>query len=384
MKHLLIKNFGPIKEANLTLGQVNIIIGMQSSGKSCVLKIACYCSWVEKRLELTQKINGFGKGSTFIDTMADYYKMFDYIQDSTYIEYETRHLKFSYDHSSKLFEMKWKSKRWEYKRPKISYIPADRNLVAAIPGWSSLSMDGNMIEFMSDWDKARRFVKNEENFLDLGMSYSYDSISNSDKIQLNNGKPLMLRESSSGVQSLLPMYVHLDYLVKGQYKDSNGKISYDQKEERRSLLSTMYKRFKNKELDYPEAVTIEGYDYNFTSKEDADRFKSMYYKYISVDHSEIFLEEPEDNLFPPTQCKFVNWLLDAIEGHNDMLFIATHSPYVLNQLIKVSSDEISVFFTYYSSDNTDRLYRVRQLSKEEIREIYDNGVDMFFNFELYL
>lgn len=384
MKHLLIKNFGPIKEANLTLGQVNIIIGMQSSGKSCVLKIACYCSWVEKRLELTQKINGFGKGSMFIDTMADYYKMFDYIQDSTYIEYETRHLKFSYDHSSKLFEMKWKSKRWEYKQPKISYIPADRNLVAAIPGWSSLSMDGNMIEFMSDWDKARRFVKKEENFLDLGMSYSYDSISNSDKIQLNNGKPLMLRESSSGVQSLLPMYVHLDYLVKGQYKDSNGKISYDQKEERRNLLSTMYKRFKNKELDYPEAVTIEGYDYNFASKEDAGRFKSMYYKYISVDHSEIFLEEPEDNLFPPTQCKFVNWLLDAIEGHNDMLFIATHSPYVLNQLIKVSSDEISVFFTYHSSDNTDRLYRVRQLSKEEIREIYDNGVDMFFNFELYL
>ena len=55
MKRLLIKNFGPIKEANLTLGQVNIITGMQSSGKSCVLKTACYCSWVEKRLELTQK-----------------------------------------------------------------------------------------------------------------------------------------------------------------------------------------------------------------------------------------------------------------------------------------------------------------------------------------
>ena len=105
-----------------------------------------------------------------------------------------------------IFKNTWKSKRWEYKRPKVSYIPADRNLVAAIPGWSSLSMDGNMIEFMSDWDKARRFVKKEENFLDLGMSYSYDSQSNSDRIQLENGKPLMLRESSSGVQSLLPMY----------------------------------------------------------------------------------------------------------------------------------------------------------------------------------
>ena len=384
MKRLLIKNFGPIKEANLTLGQVNIITGMQSSGKSCVLKTACYCSWVEKRLELTQKVNGFGKDSAFIDIMADYYKMAGYIQDNTYIEYETRYLKFNYDHSSKTFKMSWKSKRWEYKRPKVSYIPADRNLVAAIPGWSSLSMDGNMIEFMSDWDKARRFVKREENVLDLGMSYSYDSMSNADKIQLENGKPLMLRESSSGVQSLLPMYVQLDYLVNGQYKDRNGKISYDQKEERKNLLSTIYNKLKSRDnSDYSETVTIEGYDYNFVSKEEADRFRSMCHKYIDVDHSEIFLEEPEDNLFPPTQCKFVNWLLDATKKHNDMLFIATHSPYVLNQLIKVSPEGMNVLFTYPSNDE-ERSYCVRQLSEEEVHEIYDNGVDMFFNFELYV
>lgn len=384
MKHLLIKNFGPIKEANLTLGHVNIIIGMQSSGKSCVLKTACYCSWVEKRLELAQKTNGFDQGSMFIDIMTDYYKMVSYIQDNTYIEYETRHLKFSYDHSSKTFRMTWKSKRWEYKRPKVSYIPADRNLVAAIPGWSSLSMDWNMIEFMSDWDRARRFIKKEENFLDLGMTYSYDSMSNSDIIQLENGKPLMFRESSSGVQSLLPMYVHLDYLVNGQYKDRNSKISYDQKEERKNLLSTIYSKFKSKEEgEYSETVTIEGYDYNFISKEEAEHFKSMYHKYINVDHSEIFLEEPEDNLFPPTQCKFVNWLLDAIKEHDDMLFIATHSPYILNQLIKVSPEGMNVLFTH-PSDDAERSYCVRQLSEEEIHEIYDNGVDMFFNFELYI
>ena len=384
MKRLLIKNFGPIKEANLTLGQVNIITGMQSSGKSCVLKTACYCSWVEKRFELTQKVNGFGKGSAFIDIMADYYKMAGYIQDYTYIEYETRYLKFSYDHSSKTFKMKWKSKRWEYKRPKVSYIPADLNLGAFVPGWSSLSMDGNMIEFMSGWDKARRFVKKEENFLDLGMSYSYDSMSNSDEIQLENGRPLMLRESSSGVQSLLPMYVHLDYLVNGQYKDRNGKISYDQKEERKNLLSTIYNKFKSKEeTTHTETITIEGYDYNFVGREEARHFEAMYNKYINVDHSEIFLEEPEDNLFPPTQCKFINWLLNAIKGHNDMLFIATHSPYVLNQFIKVAPEGMNVLFTYPAKD-TERTYCVRQLSEEETHEIYDNGVDMFFNFELYV
>lgn len=384
MKRLLIKNFGPIKEANLVFGRVNIITGMQSSGKSCVLKTACYCSWVEKRLELTQKTNGFGKGSAFIDIMTDYYKMVSYVQDNTYIEYETRYLKFSYDHLFKTFKMVWKSKRWEYRRPKESYIPADRNLVAAIPGWSSLSMDGNMIEFMSDWDKARKFVKTEENVLDLGLSYSYDSLSNADTIRLENGKPLMLRESSSGVQSLLPMYVHLDYLVNGQYNDHHGKISYDQKEERKNLLSILYNKVKSREeATRPEVITIDGYDYNFESKEEADRFRTICHNYIHVDHSEIFLEEPEDNLFPPTQCKFINWLLDAIKQHNDMLFIATHSPYVLNQLIKISPAGMNVLFTYPSKDE-ERSYCVRQLSEEEVHEIYDNGVDMFFNFELYV
>lgn len=79
MKHLVIKNFGPIRNADLQLGQVNVLIGMQSSGKSCVLKTACYCTWVEKRLELSQKVNGFGSGSAFIDTMTSYYQMAGYV-----------------------------------------------------------------------------------------------------------------------------------------------------------------------------------------------------------------------------------------------------------------------------------------------------------------
>ena len=66
-----------------------------------------------------------------------------------------------------------------------------------------------------------------------------------------------------------------------------------------------------------------------------------------------------------------------------MLFIATHSPYVVNQLIKVSPEGMNVLVTYPAND-AERSYCVRQLSEEEIHEIYDNGVDMFFNFELYV
>ena len=63
-------------------------------------------------------------------------------------------------------------------------------------------MDGNMLDFMSDWDRARKFVKSEENFLNLGLSYTYDSQTNTDNIRLENGTPLKLKESSRDRKSV--------------------------------------------------------------------------------------------------------------------------------------------------------------------------------------
>ncbi|MDE7418896.1 MAG: ATP-binding protein [Muribaculaceae bacterium] len=385
MRRLRIKNLGPIQDASLDLGQVNIIIGQQSSGKSCVLKTACYCAWVEKRIEITQCTAPFDDGSSFISIMSAYYNMSGYIKSDSYIEYETSHLKFSYDNSNKTFKMSWKSGRWNYKRPKVSYVPADRNLVAAIPGWSSLPLDENLLEFMSNWDKARKFIGKEENILGLGMSYIYDKQSNADKIQLKDGKPLMLKESSSGIQSLFPMFVHLDYMTNGQYEEENARFSYEQKEERKKILEILHDKFSKSMSSLPnsEKTMVDGVEFRFQNKKYADNFQRKYQQYSTVDHSEIFLEEPEDNLFPPTQCQLVNWLVEAIKKHDDILFVATHSPYILNQFIKDDPKGLTVFFTH-RVNNDSQLYSVRQLNKEEIREIYDNGVDMFFNFEAYV
>lgn len=385
MKHLVIRNFGPIKNADIEMGAVNVITGLQSSGKSCVLKIACYCSWVEKRLEMTQKVNGFGKDSAFIDMMMEYYNMADYVKENSYIEYESSHLKFWYNHTIRKFELKWKGSRWNYRRTKVSYVPADRNLVAAIPAWGGVSIDRNMLDFMSDWDKARKCVKKEENFLNLGLTYQYDAMSGTDSVVLGTGKPLSLKTSSSGIQSLLPMFVHLDYLTKGQYSEVLTQLKYEEKEERKNLRSTIYRNlYQRKQMGDPIAsVTIDGFDYGFSDTKQAKRFEQIYNRYIKVDHSEIFLEEPEDNLFPPTQCQFVNWLMDAIESHGDFLFVATHSPYILNQFIKSAPKDLRILFTHSAGDESKE-FSVKTLSDQEIREIYENGVDMFFNFEMYV
>lgn len=351
MRHLIIKNFGPIHNAELELGQVNVIIGLQSSGKSCVLKTACYCAWVEKRLELAQKPNGFGTGSGFIDIMTNYYKMKGYVHSDTYIEYETNHLRFSYDHTKQLFEMQWKSDRWNWLRPKVSYVPADRNLVTAIPGWSSLSLDGNMLDFMSDWDRARHFVRHEKDILGTGISYEYDEASNTDTIITPTNQRLELTSSSSGLQSLIPQFVHLDYLFEGQFRDGNKSISYEKKVELENLFSLI---------------------------QNEDIFR----RFVETDHSEVFLEEPEDNLFPPTQFQLMDWILEmmADQKHRNFIFIATHSPYVLSHVLQEELNDFQLMLTYPLNDG---LFGVKTSSEEDIQGIYDNGSDAFFNFETF-
>jgi predicted ATP-dependent endonuclease of OLD family len=47
----------------------------------------------------------------------------------------------------------------------------------------------------------------------------------------------------------------------------------------------------------------------------------------------LLIEEPEENIFPETQYNLVKWLVSALNnGYDNMLFITTHSPYILTAM----------------------------------------------------
>lgn len=348
MKHLVIRNLGPLKEANVELKRINVIIGSQSSGKSCVLKTTCYCTWVEKRIELTQTSDFFAKDGNFLNELERFHKLKGYIKSDTFISYESDFMVFSYDNATKTFKFEWKEGRWNYRRSKVTYIPAERNLVAAIPNWFQVKFaDDNIRDFMADWETARQAAQEDITVLNLGVSYHYDANTKSDKVKVSDGVTLDFTNTSSGLQSVIPLFVHLSHITK---------IKHDRIESFANLQENSI----------------------LLSKLDEEDKKDVYTNYVHTHHCDIFLEEPEANLFPPTQSNLVEWLLNKTKGdHSSNLFVATHSPYVLNAFIEKQDIDMSLLYTRA----TEGLMMVKAATEQDFQDIYDYGVDVFFNIE---
>jgi len=97
----------------------------------------------------------------------------------------------------------------------------------------------------------------------------------------------------------------------------------------------------------------------------------------SNDNSIIILEEPEAHSFPPYMSHITQ---EMIYKKDNQYFVATHSPFILNDLLENGMEELAVFIVNYSENETV----TRPLSREELHDIYQNGVDLFTNSESFV
>ena len=388
-RNLRIRHLGPIRSANIELKNVNVVIGEQSSGKSCLLKTACYCTWVEKRIEIDQGTERFDRGDAFIQQLVQFHKMDDFVSDDTEIAYESDYMRFSYIHKHRKFSFEWKSGRWEYQRPKVSYIPSERNLVAAIPNWFQVKFDGNNIQdFMADWEDARKSMTMGYEVLNLGVSYYYDAMNKSDNVRMGNNKTMKFTNSSSGLQSLIPLLVLLSYITSDKYRLKDAG-TFGKNKEREQVLNalTIYYLEHQDELrslvgsgKEERMIWDDGFGNTQYHQGAFDLLVSISDHFITTHHCDIFLEEPEQNLFPPTQGVLIQFLMALTESrYHNRLFIATHSPYILGDMLERTDYDFGLFYIQPNGD--DGMSEVRQATAQDIQEIYEDGVDAFFNIE---
>lgn len=99
---------------------------------------------------------------------------------------------------------------------------------------------------------------------------------------------------------------------------------------------------------------------------------------ISNKNSVLVFEEPEAHMFPPFISKLTNDIL--FDKNNNQYFIATHSPYVLNEFMdNLTGDELAIYIVTYLKEKGET--QIMRMNDEEMHEAYQFGYDFFMNLE---
>lgn len=330
---LIVKNFGPIDDAELDIKKTTVLIGPQGSGKSTLAKLVAICGDKYSFQNLTFQFNT----NEFLR-----YNQLDFFSDKTLINFDSsfaninlknRNLDMrlgqSYDVKIKesinktggAFTLSFnefldylktiptsspsniKSMGYnllmnsinETQAPISYYLPTERFFISTI-SQSILGLMSNnialpkyVVDFGSWFEVARN--QNSEIPIDfLKIRYKYEN--GIDKVILDNNKEIKLSASASGFQSIIPLKLVIE------------------------------NNFKN-------------------------------------DLTNFIIEEPELNLFPVTQKHLIQYLVDRCTQNKNQLMMTTHSPYVLSSL------NLLVFAYQTAQKHPERIEEIKAIVPQE-------------------
>ncbi|MEA3352320.1 MAG: AAA family ATPase [Campylobacterota bacterium] len=210
MLTLVVKNFGVLKDVEIQLNRINLFIGENGSGKSVLAKLITIVTSID--IYSKSFLYEFGKLDIDFISNETIIKLFD-VDDTKHILFTIKNKKMIFgdkvlntiDINSKLNE------------PctffTSQYIPSERNLISLLNKsiysliTSNIPLPKHLLDFASQYEKARNAIQ-ELKLLDM----EFKSINGQDRIYYDKSNFLSLENSSSGMQSALPLYLTLKYL----------------------------------------------------------------------------------------------------------------------------------------------------------------------------
>jgi len=335
MEKLIVKNFGPIKNAEIDLTKYVVFIGDTSTGKSVLGKLISIFRESSENL-------AFENNDNFIKELNNYNINFNF--ENAKIKYHNNNFvielsdnKISFIRHFKPFENLGKINPifLNLKLKPISvYFPAERILNSIIGNsisglWANnVALPNYFKKFAANYEVARKELKNAT-YESFGFDYSF--VNGEDTIKIKNNV-ISLSQSSSGIQSLIPMLILFDYTL---------------------------------------------------TKADLKIEKSY------------LIEEPELNLFPIKQKNITEYIISKLSNTINKLIITTHSPYILSvldtlilakntfnehpelkdELSKIISDDKWIDYDDISVYEVKNDGTVRSIKNEEFKSIDSNAID---------
>lgn len=335
MPTIHISNIGPIADSGvIDLTPVNLFIGKPSSGKSTLLKILCYCQWIEKHVSIGYQVKGktmayaYSHHYRFIRDLMRFHRFESaFFRPDSRIEYRGEAVDIHFEGtetSNAKITLKPKANRYN---SKICFVPSERNLLSSMKniqdGYRSSDMD-MLFNFVLEWNEYKESFSAAQPLtlaVAPNIQYYYDK-KQGERITITDARhpvpPFSPFYASSGIQSAFPLEVIAHSLLKSV--GQNAKLSP-------SDMTQIVARLLQEGAG-PEEIKI-----NLENK--AGQVKQM----LQYQAFELFVEEPEQNLFPESQAALVRQLVRTVKAANrregsagSYLVMTTHSPYVLSTL----------------------------------------------------
>ena len=345
-ERLIIKNFGPIVKAEIDIKPFMVFIGESGSGKSVILKLLSLFRWMYKQQQLYYSLELLTKGKVDFEAHINQKLevemvnsgLMGYFQKGSFASYEINDITFTIWHNEQPnFTLSNKRDSKKISLEKITFITDERAVIPTLLNNSTRNvkfpyhLEGTYEDFRLAFNELKG--DNKQVVIEtMGVNLTSIKSTYEQKFVISqDDKPykISFQDSSSGIKSvsiveLISRYYPFHFNTQDIFVNFYGKIAPN-------FTKLLGKNFENVQNATPEEMIMRNFMQNIAlSLEDISNTDARI---------NIFIEEPELNLFPNAQKNLVEHLVYSCfepprKDKNKTIHIAfsTHSPYILSSL----------------------------------------------------
>lgn len=312
MNKLYIKNFGPIKEADIDIKSFNLFIGEQSIGKSTIAKlITMFTDNYTLAVICSLKKKGW-------DFQLGMYDLKEYGKDNYIIEYK-------YSNKDCILSLSIDSQQVTVQVVKNGTIISDDNQIQSEIISMRKVFHGK--KYLKQLKESRDLLEKDKSFsnlLELSLVMSSSLYVPAERIMYSMINKL---RSAIGImgETIPVMFSRFSIsLEQAKVRFSN----YDS-----SIFDITYLN-EEKGSFFIEHSSKKKFSFNYASSgiQSTMPLILVLEDVAEREYSSIVIEEPESNLFPSTQIEVLKFILSKARVDGRIATVTTHSPYLLSAL----------------------------------------------------